>query len=509
MKTKKSAVILTSALLMLFIPYSFNNAISDTGRSGPDVLLIDAMKVFQELERPGVMFPHDLHTKELENRGNDCSVCHLSEDGNLVMKFARLKDIDKEVTLDIYHGKCITCHEESYEANLSTGPVECGECHVVEPKLTASQKLPSFDASLHYRHIKAGKDACDNCHHGYNEETQQKIYTKGEEESCRTCHGPETENEVVSYRLAAHQACVNCHQNTADSGPIACSGCHDAAELDKIEVVENPPRLDRNQPDSTFLKSFANMDTLMMDAVPFNHRVHENSVSSCRTCHHENLDKCEKCHSLTGKKEGNFITLPQAMHDEKSQHGCVACHAQELQEQNCRGCHVLVVNEFGRDTQDCKNCHSVSLELISSLKNDQGEVDIARIEAKAARETRTILKDVPEKIDIGTISEEYEAVFFPHRSIIDALMKGIEGNRLAKHFHQGDNIVCASCHHNSSDELLKPPNCSSCHLTSGGKEAVNIPGLKEAYHQQCFRCHDAMSIKEPASTDCIGCHEQK
>jgi class III cytochrome C family protein len=509
MKTKKSAVILTGVLLILSTLLSYTSASNRENTPGTDVILIDAMKVFEELERPAVAFQHDLHTSVLEKRGKDCSTCHLSENDELVVKFGRLEDKNQETTLDVYHGKCIACHEENDEADLSTGPVECGECHVKEPAVTASQKILPFDESLHYRHIQAQEGKCDSCHHGYNSEEKKKIYVKGEEESCRSCHQENAVDDAVSYRLASHQACISCHQETKDSGPVACSGCHDEFELQKIERVDNPPRLDRNQPDRAFLKGFDQMGELMMNAVLFNHIVHENSVDSCRTCHHETLEKCENCHSLSGKQEGGGISLPQATHDENSEQSCVGCHSEKLKEESCVGCHSLVVNEFGKDTESCGTCHTVPLDTIKKVKASQGEVAAEHFKPGTGRATRISLDGIPETIEIGVISHEYKGASFPHKTIIETLMEGIKGDRLAEQFHQGENVVCASCHHNSPDDLTTPPRCISCHSASGENDVDEVPALKDAYHQQCFSCHDAMKLTEPASADCTACHEEK
>jgi hypothetical protein len=63
----------------------------------PDVITIDSMKVFGNLERPAVIFLHDRHTEALSARGQDCSACHLKETDSrgqerLSIKYKRIQD---------------------------------------------------------------------------------------------------------------------------------------------------------------------------------------------------------------------------------------------------------------------------------------------------------------------------------------------------------------------------------------------------------------------------------
>ena len=52
---------------------------SDIARA--DGITIDTLAVFGDLERPPVVFLHDLHTNALEEKSKDCMTCHLSENG--------------------------------------------------------------------------------------------------------------------------------------------------------------------------------------------------------------------------------------------------------------------------------------------------------------------------------------------------------------------------------------------------------------------------------------------
>jgi len=518
MKDKYKIAALLSVVLAVIALYAFAGQQIDSRRGRAGVIVIDSMKVFGDLERPGVTFPHDKHTNALEKQGKDCSACHPKEGDDLVFKFKRIADTDKETTLDIYHTDCITCHEENAAADQDTGPVECGTCHQLKPAVVAAQAVIDFDASLHHKHIEAADNTCESCHHGYDATKEEIVYEKGQEESCRTCHKDQLIDNAMSYKDASHEQCIDCHQKKKVDGKIEnttvasvkCAGCHEAGQLKKIVKLDTIPRLDRNQPDTTFIKSFDNITSQMMDAVIFDHQKHETTVSDCSTCHHETLNACESCHTLSGKKEGNWVTLAQAMHDVKSDRSCTGCHEEKVQAKECSGCHSLVKTKMHvSEGQSCKTCHAVSIERLSKDKASGAELMAKHYQSKPPQETTIDFDALPEKIIIDVISKEYQGVSFPHRDIVQTMMNNIEGNALADNFHQGKNVVCQSCHHNSPETLDPLPRCVSCHASADNKQDGRIPGMKAAYHQQCFDCHEALDMKEPDSTNCTACHEEK
>jgi class III cytochrome C family protein len=518
MKFKQMVSVLLGVTFMLTGLYAIAYQQADTREGRADIIVIDSMKVFGDLERPGVPFPHDQHTDALEKQGQDCSTCHQKIDDKLVLKFKRTADTDHETTLDIYHTDCITCHEENAVADQDTGPVECGTCHQLEPTVVAAQAVIDFDASLHHKHIEAAENTCESCHHGYDATKEEIVYEKGQEDSCRTCHKDQFVDNAMSYKDASHEQCIDCHQQkkaedkieNAAVASVKCAGCHEADQLKKIAKLDTIPRLDRNQPDTTFVKSFDKITSQMMDAVIFDHQKHETNVSECSTCHHETLNACESCHTLSGKKEGDWVTLAQAMHDVKSDRSCTGCHEEKVQAKECSGCHSLIQTKMHvSEGQSCQTCHAVSIEGLGKDKASGAELMAKHYQPKPPQETTIDIDALPEKIIIDVISKEYQGVSFPHRDIVQTMMNNIEGNALADNFHQGKNVVCQSCHHNSPDTLDPPPKCISCHSSSETAMGSEVPEMKAAYHQQCFDCHKALEINEPETTDCVSCHEEK
>ena len=490
-----------------------------------DIIRIDSMTVFGQLEKSPVTFLHQKHTQALENKNKDCATCHLSQKDKstgkqrLSAKYMRLEDTTKEAVMDIYHDNCIACHRETKAAKEKSGPLDCGGCHQGKITIISSWKAIGMDKSLHYRHSKAMENKCETCHHEYNEATKKLYYAKGEEGTCRYCHQKTTEDNRISLRLASHAACIDCHREFMakddNAGPITCNGCHDADEQKLIEKLQTVPRMKANQPDFVFVKSTSDQGenphpASQMNLVPFNHKAHEMYNDTCRVCHHADLKACVSCHSLEGAKEGNYVKLAEAMHRLNVNQSCMGCHDSKLTDQSCAGCHTSFEKKRQQGTNSCQNCHMIPKpEAI-----DETALDAAKQMAAASmkqREAKTVtyeLKDIPEIVKIDTLMNQYEPVSLPHRKIIQTMVTNISDNKLANLFHHEQGTVCQGCHHHSP-AAQQPPKCVSCHGKPFNAKDPFKPGLLAAYHRQCFECHKAMDIKKPVSTNCTACHQKK
>jgi hypothetical protein len=483
-----------------------------------DVIKIDVLREFGALERPPVEFLHDAHTRALAKKNMDCTACHLSENGRIYPKFERIKDTDKITVTNIYHQKCISCHGAMKLANEKAGPVECEGCHTENVRFASSRQPMGFDKSLHFRHSESQDNKCERCHHAYNQKTKTLFYAKGQQEDCRYCHRAEAQGNRISMRLASHLACIDCHRKyrakNRTAGPVECAGCHDAAAQRKIKKVASVPRMPGKQPDIVLLRSAhqgapAGIENLKrMNFVAFDHKAHETYTDTCRGCHHESLKACTECHTPDGKKEGNWVNLEQAMHRVGTQWSCRGCHREQQRDQKCAGCHDFI--DAGRKNQDasCSPCHLkpvLQKEASSNPEQDQmlaAEMLRSRTPAAGA----DIQADIPDTVVIKNLSDQYEAVVFPHRRIVNALAADIKGSKLAAYFHTQPGTLCQGCHHNSPISK-KPPLCASCHDQRFDADNPLKPGIRGAYHLQCMGCHKAMGIKKPA--ECADCHKKK
>jgi len=483
-----------------------------------DIITIDTIKAFGSLERPEVAFLHDAHVDALVKMNKDCTACHLKKDNRLSTKFKRLEDTGKNGLMDLYHESCLGCHKEMAAESQKTGPTEeCGYCHRTDSLYISDRQPMGMDKSLHFRHTKALDNKCERCHHEYDEANKKLIYVKNQEGTCRYCHGLQTVADRISMQSASHIACIDCHRNRLDeklsAGPFMCAGCHDPESQKKIKKIFPVPRIERNQPDMVYVKKdnkdpYMGLDTYLspkMAMVPFNHKLHETATDTCYVCHHANMTACNSCHTLAGSKEGQQVTLDQAMHQVNSDHSCIGCHTSRQERSQCYGCHVSLPVNRTQQKEDCTKCHRGPSPDESNppepmMFDESGQTLPANIPVAD--------EDIPEKVTIKGLTNSYEPVEFPHRKIVRAIEDKIKNDGISNYFHGEKETLCQGCHHNSPP-AIKPPNCGSCHGKPFEENDLFKPGLTAAYHGQCMGCHSQMKIEKPVNTDCTGCHAEK
>jgi len=488
---------------------------ADTGKARVDIIRIDGLKAFGKLERPSVTYYHQRHTEALAAKNKDCTACHLLQENRLVFKFMRLEDAAKQAVMNVYHDNCIECHRATAAAGEKSGPVVCAACHVEKEVASAWQPI-GMDKSLHYRHVKARENKCEQCHHEYDEAAKKLVYVKGREGTCRYCHQEEKKENRISWQGAAHLDCVNCHRTqlaqNKDAGPITCSGCHGAAEQQLIETLENVPRIQRNQPDVVLIRAHPAdaaepPPPTRLNAVPFDHLAHEAANDTCRVCHHADLNACVSCHTTAGVEKGGYVNLQDAMHRIRADASCIGCHTRRQAEPACAGCHAAMPDNAAADQTGCLSCH---MELPSGMEPMPDDKTLARMLLDSRRPVQGTYdqKDIPDIVEIGGLSQKYDPVKMPHRRMVNKLTANIADNELAANFHRGPGTLCQGCHHNSPAST-KPPKCISCHGKPFDERDPMKPGLMAAYHVQCMGCHKDMGIERPVATNCTACHRAK
>jgi hypothetical protein len=511
--------VLVAVLISGAVVWAIERSGAAVGEPRADLIAIDAIGQFGRLERPTVVYRHDLHTEALAKMDKDCSACHLKDEkGRLSHKYMRLADVDRNTTMLVYHDNCIACHTETMASGEKSGPVTCGGCHVRMPEVASNWKAIGLDKSLHYRHTKKLNNECKLCHHQFDEATQKLVYVEGQEGACVYCHKAQAEENRISNQAASHGACISCHRETrakkAEAGPVECSGCHSPDKQLEIAVVEDVPRMKRNQPDTVFVKTGVKSaltpeGAVRAKAVPFNHKAHEAANNTCRVCHHASLTACAECHTVNGAKEGNFIQLNQAMHQLGEDASCIGCHTQTQEDKNCAGCHTFLAKGLRpADTASCRACHMEGAPSGADIKGapEESAMAAALLAARVPVKGTYADEDIPEKVVINRLSKKYQPVELPHRKIVKALVKGIGDNQMAAFFHTNEGTVCQGCHHNSIPSK-KPPQCASCHGQPFVANRPHTPGLLGAYHIQCMGCHAAMGIEKPVG--CTECHKEK
>lgn len=479
-----------------------------TKQLGADLISIDTLKKFGKLDYPVVQFEHDKHTKAVDGK---CESCHTVTGTVVTPKFKRQEDTTAKEIKAIYHDNCIQCHTQTTSAGKKSGPgsEQCRTCHAGAVSDTRTPII--FDKSLHYRHASS----------------KMVLPAPGERENCVKCHTKDkAEERNLSFaqdKEEAHAKCLSCHldvaQNDQPTGPLECAGCHDATVRANFKYIAQTPRLDAGQKDFTLLvaKSTSPATTIkpaLVNAVPFNHKLHEDKANNCSVCHHtastNGVVACSQCHSVLGKEEGGFVSLEQAMHKVTAQSSCVGCHASKQQEPQCAGCHTFMGRTGQQTESSCAKCH-VSLPAEAEYQtnaNVKGDTAAMLMGARIKKDPEFNLEEIPDVIEIGVLSKEYEPSKFPHRKIVRSLYNGMKDNGMAAYFHSSPNAMCSGCHHNAPASAT-PDKCSSCHGLGGTPLSEAKPDLKTAYHQQCIGCHTNMGIEKPAATACTECHAVK
>lgn len=499
----------------------------------PDLIEIRTGLPADDPEMPAVHFMHDRHTEAVGEAS--CASCHTKQAEKTVFRFKGTRPLLPQAAKNHYHDNCITCHRETQVAGKPSGPLaaDCRACHRKDAPESNRAAIP-FDRSLHYRHEQSQsirpfgkKDNCGSCHHVWDPKTEKTVAANGEEGSCQYCHKPaktldrETNREIRALQNAAHDSCVACHQSLAElkikGGPVTCAGCHHSVNQANIETIAQVPRVGRNQPDAvilaTRLKQGAvdgNKTDASVAAVAFDHRNHENSVASCRSCHHRSLERCASCHTLAGDPKGNFIRLEQAMHVQRSNASCISCHNQAKTAATCAGCHAQMPAKNFSDA-DCRICHNLDVKAGDLALKDKAAGARQAADAVAARTgplPMVAKADIPEAVEIKVMADQYAGARMPHGKIIQTIYDNLDESRMARYVHREPATLCQGCHHHSPLSL-KPPACASCHGAPFADGVQGRPGLMGAYHGQCMGCHERMGIEKPAANDCTACHNKR
>ncbi|MEW6002776.1 MAG: sulfate respiration complex hexadecaheme cytochrome HmcA [Nitrospirota bacterium] len=506
--------IVTGLCLMVFANggrdiYSLDQ--KDKGKAD-NKLIIAHTEIFGTLERAQVIFDHGRHSKAFKKDG--CKICHpATEEENLIFEHPfKIVVRDKKSVMNSYHEKCIGCHKKRINERKKAGPITCGDCHVKDFE-SAKIEYPIFEFDFYYHeeHVKKLKEDCILCHHTYDKDDKELVYEKGTEQSCYYCHDNQdrrgsslavetsvTFEKELTVRKISHSRCLNCHidhnERGLKAGPLLCSKCH-TGKYRTLAELSRVTRPDRDQPD----KPFINIENARMKGVFFDHRFHEKNTRTCRACHHETLKACKKCHGLIGSPEGKWVNVANSYHDVLSEIGCAGCHKIKKSEKNCAGCHHHLLDmdlqTKGPKRGICNICHSGKKENLIDIK----PIPVSELNAEK----------VPEKVTIKVLEREYEPSIFPHRKIIEKLLKVSNESKMATYFHRNLETICTGCHHRSQAEAEaeknKPPFCRNCHSMSFDRQNLNKPRLLAVYHRQCMGCHEMMNIKR----GCADCHKEK
>lgn len=125
--------------------------------------------------------------------------------------------------------------------------------------------------------------------------------------------------------------------------------------------------------------------------------------------------------------------------------------------------------------------------------------------------TAVMSMEVPGVIELGSLSERFEAVTFNHGAHVP-----MAGDCGVCHHEHGANssLPCSNCHSVTPEVFRKSVTgtfmaCPMCH-GDYDRDVANVPGLKVAYHRKCFQCHRGLGKLGLAPEGCdLTCHAPK
>lgn len=523
------------------------------------------------LERPAVLFDHELHTKALkQTKSEDCGVCHVLKrtDTSLVNPDVKVflfpkGEVDrtnKTAIMYAYHDACVSCHRKTTAEGRKSGPDIglCGKCHERRPMIqqTSWGWEPIFNYARHAKHVEAirqlgppedlnvakkvhvigeftdANKTCQICHHVYREKEKQLIYEKDTENSCKACHKAKDEKNARSMKSVSHSACIGCHMKLSEQvraemlqqgrselteqdkkrfGPVECRGCHGERKELTPEEVAKIPRLVRGQKDVVDLSLTATGETRVASVqetpAAGAPRARMKVVPFNHKAHEPRAQFCNTCHHHSLEK---CINCHTPAGDPKKGGGVSyerAFHKTEAK-QACTGCHAEA-----KETKKCAGCHQWmpnGMPTSSCAVCHRGPSQGKAIEVAATPPFQDKEK-VPEKLQIKILEKEFKPAEFPHLKIVNKLLSIANESSLARFFHgTKEQALCAGCHHRTELQQAaeKAPTCSTCHSRPFDPNSLGRPGLLGAYHRQCVGCHEAMDQK-PTALECVKCHPAK
>ncbi|AFM27920.1 sulfate respiration complex hexadecaheme cytochrome HmcA [Desulfomonile tiedjei] len=571
--TTRTILIILSGFLWTLFPnvpaFSDNSPQSSTQNSSTNPpILISHLGSSPRLERPPVVFDHDMHTKALkQSKGQDCAICHIVKDASAslsnpevkVFKFPKsaFDPTDKTAIMYAYHEGCVSCHRTLQSEGKKSGPDIglCGKCHKKRPEVqqTTWAWSPIFNYARHGKHVEAVKkldpatefaiadkvqvvsdtsgNRCELCHHQYDEKQKKLIYKKDTENSCQACHKSKDEKNARSMQKVAHSACIGCHMKLAEKakaettsqqgsssttsqnkfGPFECKGCHGEHKELTPEEIMKVPRLVRGQKDVMDLALVLpdNTSVEMPKEIPGiqSPAVRMKAVTFNHKAHEPRAQFCNACHHNSLEKCVNCHTQTG---DVKKGGGISYERAFHMVTSNqaCIGCHAQK-----KQDQKCAGCHqwltgptpSSSCPVCHRGPSNGKAIDVPPMPLFQDKEK------VPDKVVMKLLEKEFKPAEFAHLKIVNKLVTISNESSLARWFHSTrEQALCAGCHHRSEFQqaAVKVPKCTTCHNKTVDLASLGKPTLMGAYHRQCIGCHGSMKQK-PTALECAKCHAEK
>ena len=165
----------------------------------------------------------------------ECLTCHVVPEEEVT--FVDEPFSHKDFITDERDVTCVHCHSQVTQGSGIVSRARCMACHLEEHGTVEDQE------EFHLIHVSEGHFDCLNCHeeikHGERPMAEQLLTSS----TCTTCHGNKRHSIQEAIYSGTALADLDTMPDTMYEAGVACDGCHDDAQIEKMGNITLTSRL--------------------------------------------------------------------------------------------------------------------------------------------------------------------------------------------------------------------------------------------------------------------------
>ena len=225
--------------------------------------------------------------------------------------------------------------------------------------------------------------------------------------------------------------------------------------------------------------------------VVFTHKTHaEYPDVSCLSCHHE-LRITNGVTGLPADARGKEAGQPAVI-------SCVACHDTKADPDFVKNHQEYYAREGGE--RSCISCHHTQVEGFAKAWDHEAHMGYASDDCQACHHTE----------DIEPQPQACSNCHDSTGSVTNNVSLKAAGHARCSSCHEDlfeeKLTACSRCHAFSPPEIKPGQDLEKSNITSCAACHEQIPQRMDAFHNQCFSCHDQSGKGPGAKAPCEQCH---
>jgi nitrate/TMAO reductase-like tetraheme cytochrome c subunit len=165
----------------------------------------------------------------------ECETCHLIPEEDVT--FVDEPFNHKSFITEEKDATCVHCHSQVTQGSGTVSRARCLACHLEEHGTVEDQE------EFHLIHVSEGHFDCLNCHeeikHGELSMAEQLLTSS----TCTTCHGAKRHSIQEAIYAGTALSDLDTMPDTMYEAGVACDGCHDDAQIEKMGDITLTSRL--------------------------------------------------------------------------------------------------------------------------------------------------------------------------------------------------------------------------------------------------------------------------